>query len=184
MSGREFDKQAAPLARRLTNMIARGVLLIANSAKKMQTLQLGLLAGETADGIEHFEPYGFTSNPLAGAEHVTVFVDGDRAHGITLVVADRRYRLQGLVAGEMAIHDDQGQKVHLMRGGIVIDGAGLPISVIGNVTITGTLAVTQAVSMQASLAVIGGITEDGVNIGNNHTHSGVQAGSGNTGPPN
>lgn len=184
MSDRDFDKQAAPLARRLTNMIARGVLKLSNAASKMQSLQISLLAGETADKLEHFEPYGFTSNPQPGAEAVAVFVDGDRAHGLVLVVADRRYRLQGLLSGEMAIHDDQGQKVHLTRGGIVIDGAGLPISIIGDVTITGALTVTDVASMNGSLVVLGGITEDGVNIGSNHTHSGVEAGSDNTGNPN
>ena len=29
--------------------------------------------------------------------------------------------------GEVAVHDDLGQKVHLTRDGIVIDGAGLPV---------------------------------------------------------
>lgn len=108
------------LFRRIGNMISRGVVGVVDSARKMQTLQLRLLAGERKDGVEHFEPYGFTSSPKPGAEHVTVFLDGDRSHGITIVVADRRYRLQGLEAGEVALHDDQGQKVHLTRNGIEI----------------------------------------------------------------
>lgn len=116
----DLARLMAPYVRRLSNLLARGKVLAVNAASKMQTLQLGLLAGERKDGVEHFEPYGFTSCPLPGAEHVTVFMDGDRSHGITIVVADRRYRLIGLQPGEAALHDDQGQKVHLTRNGIEI----------------------------------------------------------------
>lgn len=129
MNDRGLVRMLAPHARRLGNMLARGVVVMADAATKMQTLQLRLRAGEAKDAVEHFEPYGFTSHPHGGAEHVTVFLDGDRSSGITIVVADRRYRLTGLAEGEAAIHDDLGQRVHLTRAGIVINGAGLPVTV-------------------------------------------------------
>lgn len=119
----EFGKMIAPYARRLSNMLARGTVAAVNAASKMQGLQLRILAGEVKDNVEHFEPYGFTSNPNGGAEAVAVFLDGDRSHGIVVCVADRRYRLTGLKTGEVALHDDQGQKVHLTRDGIVIQTA-------------------------------------------------------------
>lgn len=146
------------LYNRIGNMLARGVVRTVNAAGKLQILQLGLLAGETKDRLEHMEPYGFTSHPMRGAEAVAVFLDGDRAHGVVLVVADRRYRLAGLAAGEMAIHDDQGQKVHLTRAGIVVDGGGLPINVVNapSVTIDSPL-----VTMTGNLKVDGNIVADG-----------------------
>ena len=119
----DFSRLIAPFARRLGNLLARGSVSAVNGAGKMRTLQIRMMAGEVKDNVEHFEPYGFTSEPLAGAEHVTAFFDGDRSHGVTLVVADRRYRLTGLESGEAAIHDDLGQKVHLTRDGIVIKTA-------------------------------------------------------------
>lgn len=119
----DFGKLMAPLRRSLGNMIARGVVTAVNSATKMQTLQIRLMADESKSDVEHFEPYGYTSNPKPGAEEVALFPDGDRSHGLVIVVADRRYRLEGLLSGEMAIHDDQGQKVHLTRDGIVIKTA-------------------------------------------------------------
>lgn len=121
------DQGMRQLFSRIGNMFARGRVRSVNAAGRMQVLQVDLLAGETKDRLEHFEPYGFTSHPLDGAEAATAFLDGDRSHGLVLVVADRRYRLRALQAGEMAIHDDQGQKVHLTRDGIVVDGAGLPM---------------------------------------------------------
>ncbi|WP_431477838.1 phage baseplate assembly protein domain-containing protein [Massilia eburnea] len=58
---------------------------------------------------------GFTSVPKPGAEGVVVFVGGNRDHGLVIAVEDRRFRLKGLASGEVAIYDDQGQKVHLTR---------------------------------------------------------------------
>jgi phage baseplate assembly protein V len=126
---RQLSRALAPLARGLQNLFSRGVVSAVNPGAKMQTVQIQLLTGESKDNVEHFEPYGYTAHPHAGAEQATGFVEGDRSHGIVLVVADRRYRLTGLAAGEVAIYDDQGQKVHLTRAGIVIDGAGLPMTI-------------------------------------------------------
>jgi len=117
MSERAFQKMMAPAMRRLGNMIARGTVVLADAAAKMQRLQVKLLADEAADGLEHFEPYGFTSKPKQGAEVVALFLDGDKSHGVVIVAADRRYRLVGLEDGEAALYDDQGQCVHLQRDG-------------------------------------------------------------------
>ncbi|WP_295379537.1 phage baseplate assembly protein V [uncultured Pseudacidovorax sp.] len=136
MNERLIQRMLAPAQRRLQNLIARGVVVLSDAAAKMQALQVRLLAGETLDAVEHFEPYGFTSRPKAGAEVLTLSVDGDRSHTLVIVAADRRYRLAGLEEGEMAIHDDQGQSVHLTRGGIVIKGGGLPMLVEEAPTIT------------------------------------------------
>jgi phage gp45-like len=81
----------------------------------------------TKENVEHLEPYGFTSAAQDGAEAVMLFPGGDRSHGVAVVVADRRYRLKGLVRGEVAIYDDQGQSVTLTRAGIVVNGGGKPI---------------------------------------------------------
>ena len=56
----------------LTRLLARGTVVLANSATKLQSLQMRLTAGEVNDDMEHFEPYGFTSNPLAGAEGIAM----------------------------------------------------------------------------------------------------------------
>ena len=116
----DFNKLMAPLLRRIGNLLARGTLVAVNAASKMQGVQVRLLAGEVKDSIEHVEPYGFTSNPNPGAEAFALFFDGDRSHGIVMCIADRRYRMTGLETGEMAIHDDQGQYVHLKRDGILV----------------------------------------------------------------
>lgn len=111
----------------IQNIITRAVITAVDSAKKCQMLGLALIAGESKEGIEHLEPYGFTSTAQDGAEAVTLFPLGDRSHGVVVVVSDRRYRLKGLKRGEVAIYDDQGQSVTLTRAGIIVDGGGKPI---------------------------------------------------------
>lgn len=100
----------------LSNFITRGVVHLVNAAAKCQLLQIEMLGEEVKDKVEHLEPYGYTSCPHEGAEVVAVFPDGDKSHGVVIVVADRRYRLKGLKAGEVALYSDEGDKIVLRRG--------------------------------------------------------------------
>lgn len=149
MSERMIARMLAPLARRLGNLLARGTVVLAKSTTKMQTLQVKLLSGEVKDGVEHFESYGLTAHPKSGAEHITLFMGGDRSHGVTIMVADRRHRPTDLAEGEVALYDDLGHKVHLTRTGIVIHGAGQQI----------TLMDTPKVRMECDLDVTGQIKD-------------------------
>lgn len=115
-----MHRMLAPMLGRIQLMIGRAVIAAVDDAAQAQALQVELLEGEAHDGVERFAGYGFTSHPHAGAEALVAFVGGLRSHGVIVAVEDRRYRLKGLAAGEVAIFDDQGAKVHLTRDGIVI----------------------------------------------------------------
>lgn len=123
------------LGRRFQMMVGRAILSAVKDDSGIQQVQVELLADEVQDEVEHFQPYGLTAHPLAGAEGVALSVGGLRSHAIVVAVGDRRYRLTGLAAGEVALHDDQGQKVHLTRDGIVISSAqGISMSTDGDMT--------------------------------------------------
>ena len=196
----DFAKLVAPYARRLSNMIARGTVTLVDATTKMQSLQLRLLAGESKDKVEHFEPYGFTSQPNPGAECLALFLDGDRSHGVVVCVADRRYRVKGLTTGEVILHDDQGQSVYLMRGGIrLTDKAGSTVQMKGdgsgemtftagltinaNSKIVGTLEVTQNMTCDQTITAAQDVADQGgakTMAGmratyNGHTHSGTDS---------
>jgi phage baseplate assembly protein V len=143
MDERAFFRLLGPYARRLGNLLARGVVSVVNAAAKMQILQVQLLAGEGKAGLEHFEPYGYTAHPHPGAEVLAAFFDGDRSHGIVIVAADRRYRIKNLAAGEVALYTDEdvpdglhrivmkrGQEIHLVAGAssIVMKPTGITIT--------------------------------------------------------
>lgn len=83
------------LQRQILSLIGRAVVKSINAAAKCQTVDVSLIAGDSKGGIEHLEPYGFTARATAGAEAIVLFPDGDRSHGVAVVVADRRYRLKG-----------------------------------------------------------------------------------------
>lgn len=103
----------------LRNLIARGVVALVDAGSKLQGLQMRLTADEVKDGMEHFEPYGFTSNPQPGAEAVALFLGGDRSHGVVVCVSDRRFRLQALESGEVALYTDEGDFLHFKRGRVI-----------------------------------------------------------------
>ncbi|MFG0272675.1 phage baseplate assembly protein V [Pseudomonas sp. zjy_14] len=103
----------------MRNFLARGVVALVDAGRLLQGLQMRLTADEVKDGMEHFEPYGFTSNPHPGAEGLAAFLGGDRSHGVVICVSDRRFRLQGLQSGEVALHTDEGDVLHFKRGRVI-----------------------------------------------------------------
>lgn len=112
------------VADRVRGMISRAVIGLVNDAAKLQSVQVTLMAGQTPDDVEHFQHYGLTGVPRPGAEGIGLRIGGSTGHTVVICVDDRRYRLTGLQAGEVALYDDLGHKVHLTRGGIVVDGGG------------------------------------------------------------
>lgn len=117
MSG--IDRLLAPLRRRMAHLVTRAVVSLVNDAAKMQALQVNLLADETLDDVEHWQPYGFSAHPQAGAEALVLAVGGHRAHSVVVSCADRRYRITAMEAGEVAIYTDEQDKIHFKRGRIV-----------------------------------------------------------------
>lgn len=109
-------KILAPIKRRLNSMVNRAIIKAINDGGGIQLCQISLFKDEVRDGIERIQEYGFTSVPKPGAESVVAFVGGNRDHGIVIAVDDRRYRLKGLAAGEVAIYTDEGDKIHFKRG--------------------------------------------------------------------
>lgn len=187
----------------------RGVLTLVKAAGYVQLVQLDGLQGEQLQDAELFQHYGITSNPPAGTMAIVLPIGGKTAHGIIIATEHGSYRLKSLAPGELAIYDDQGQKVHITRAGIVIDGAGKPVNIQNTPSVTMTTPLvhaTQAMTVDGLLTVSGGmaisggtgatatingnivttgtITNNAKNVDSTHTHGGVQTGAGNTAVPN
>ena len=97
-------------------MVSRAIIKLVNDAAKLQQVQIGMLADEERGEVERFQNYGYTSVPHAEAEAIALSVGGSRSHMVVIAVDDRRYRLTGLAAGEVAIYTDEGDKIVLKRG--------------------------------------------------------------------
>lgn len=117
----------APLETRVLLTIGRGVLLALSEGNHLRARHGGF-AGEDMENREVMHDYGFTSRAHAGAEVVYGCLAGNRSRSVVLRIADARYRIP-VEDGEVAIYDDLGQSVHLTRDGIVIKGAGLPVTI-------------------------------------------------------
>ena len=113
----ELRRLLRPLTTRDANMINRGVVQLANDGAKLQLLQIGVLAGETVDNGEHFQPYGFSSIPLAGAEVVVLFPNGDRSHPLVIAASDRRYRPTAGQPGEVVVYNNTGATITITKDG-------------------------------------------------------------------
>jgi phage baseplate assembly protein V len=146
------------LYQRLLHVIGRGRVTQGNDVGNVQLLQLRLGQDEVRDNTPRLAEFGFTSMPPAGADAVLVFIGGDRSNGVVIATGHQASRLKNLKAGEVAIYDDQGQSVFLTRAGIVINGGGHPVTVIGDV-------ITDGISLK------------------HHVHGGISPGSSNTGGP-
>lgn len=121
----------------------------------------------------------------SGDKDTTVYGDG------TVIEYDRASHtlLADLGASKFTMTRDQivleigGTKLTMTTAGSVFDG---PVTVNGLLTYTQGLMGSggSGASVQGPLSINGGtVTHNGTNIGNTHTHTGVQTGGGTTGAP-
>lgn len=162
----------------MRNILARGLVALGNSASKLQSLQLRLLAGEVKDNVEHLEPYGFTACPHPGAEALAGFIGGDRSHAVVIVIADRRFRLQGLKSGEVALYTDEGDFIHFKRGRVIdIETVTLNVKATDSVNFDTPLLTSTGRIESVGDQIAGGVSQI------NHPHDGVKQGTDQSGPP-
>lgn len=116
-------------ADRHANGMSRSVVEQVDDTTDWQNGTHSVFANEQQGTIEHAHPYGFTHVPKKptgvgllrqAAEAIFAYLGGNRSHGISVMVGDRRFRLKKLAEGEVALYDDQGHQVHFQRGGLYV----------------------------------------------------------------
>lgn len=150
--------------RRVILMVGRGRIKTGKDDGNIQKLQVKLGEMEIRDNTPRMAEYGYTSMPPADTDAVLLFVGGDRSNGIIIATGNQTYRLRGLQTGEVALYDDQGQKVYLTRAGIVIDGAGKPVTIHNTPSVTADTPLvhtTGDVHVDGNLNVGGNIVAQG-----------------------
>lgn len=179
---RIVQKLTAPLRHRVRLMIGRAIVALVNDDLKEQAVQISLLNGEVRDGVERYQEYGFTSHPHEGAEAITLFIGGNRDHGIVIATGDRRYRLKGLQAGEVALYTDEGDSVILKRNQII------EVNTATFLVKAATKARIESPQLECTGEIIDRVDTDGRTmdsmraIYDGHTHPGDSGGT--TGSPN
>lgn len=99
---------------RLQLLCAQGKATLIGADK----IQVRVLDGETLDNIDRVESYGFSYRPKPGSRAYLFFPSGDRSYGVALVIGDKRYQME-LSEGEVALHDADGNHVHIKQGGVI-----------------------------------------------------------------
>ncbi|MBS4768127.1 phage baseplate assembly protein V [Turicimonas muris] len=166
----------------LKDLINRAVVSAKNGSKKLRILQVQILGGDIRESVEHFEPYGFTSEIHPGAEAVAISLGGDRDQTLAIVVTDRRYRPTGLKDGEVCIFDDLDRKIFLSRDGIRVEGVSSPVTVSTSASVTVDAPLTKCtgnLEVQGNIVAKGEVKDKGGSYSmsgmratyNGHTHN-------------
>lgn len=165
----QFNRMLRPLADRISGMIGVGKLTRIDPGANQQC-QVEMQEDVMRDKIPHHLPYGFAHVPQPGAEPLVAYLRGDASGGIVIQIRDPRHQ-PTLAPGEVALHDDQLQTIHITRTGILIKTDKL-------VTIASPTALfTGDVEIQGECRI------NGIDF-TPHTHGGIVPGSGSTKEPN
>ena len=158
---------------RLQLLFAHGVGLMIGADK----VQARVLADEPLNNLSRVEPYGYSYRPKPGCQTYLLFPSGDRSYGVAIVIGDKRYQMN-LVEGEVAIHDDEENWVHIKRGGIIEAKAATKViaetplfETSGDAKIGGDLTVVGKTNASGGLNVTGESRVNGKDVGDSHRHT-------------
>jgi len=117
---RYIDRLFAHHARKMRNIVARGIVSMVDDERKLQETQIRLLDSELVEKAERVQQYGFSSHPQNEAECFVVFAGAGREHPLVFSVDDRRYRVKATKQGEVVIYTDEGDSIHLKRDNTIV----------------------------------------------------------------
>ncbi|MDA3920966.1 MAG: phage baseplate assembly protein V [Salinisphaera sp.] len=189
MSGHHaFARLMAPVSRRVRGMIARCLLDSVDATTLRQIVQVKLLDGELAAGVELFEPYGFSGVPLDG-DGLFLAIGGNRGHGAAFNVGGKTHRPTDLAAGEACVYNQLGDRITIRQTGVIEVTASTKVlfdtplaEFTADVLIRGNEAIVGDSTGQGEVSDHLGSMDEIRGVYNGHNHSDPQGGT--VGPPN
>ncbi|MBY4641567.1 phage baseplate assembly protein [Gluconacetobacter entanii] len=142
-----------------------------NETPNTPTVQVALAAGELRSDVPVMQEYGLASRPVPGSDLLVAFIGGDRTRGVVIATGDQRGRPKDLQPGEVCLfHPSTGSRIWLKAdGSIALVPSNGKTAVTGDLTASGTITGNEVVAQGVKLS--------------SHPHTGVTAGSGDSGPP-
>lgn len=129
-----------PLKRKIQLTVSRCVLRLVNDALSVQGVQITFLGGEVRSA-RRVQEYGFSSNPLEGAEGIALAVGGDSGNLVVVATDDARYRPTGEESGTVTVYNHTGSRIRLLPSGeIEILPSSGTVRVVGNLVATGNVS--------------------------------------------
>ncbi|GBR00554.1 phage baseplate assembly protein [Acetobacter oeni] len=161
------------LFRRIQGLFQLGSVTVAgDDSGDAQKAQVTVSGQAVRGGLPVVQDYGFSAVLPAGVDALIFSLSGDATSGVIVGTLDKKNRPKNLKPGQVCLFTQAGDQILLDNGddGITITPKGGTVLINGNCHITGKLTVDGDV-------VAAGISLD------DHTHSGVEAGSDDTGKP-
>ncbi|KAB8122203.1 hypothetical protein D3W54_15960 (plasmid) [Komagataeibacter medellinensis] len=158
-----------------------------NTKDTIHTCQVTQMAGyEVHNNVPVYGTWGIASTAPVGSQAITLSGYGAANNKIVIATHDVKTHPKNMGEGETQLYDANGQSLYLSIDGVVVSSKDVFEIKQGNNTIF-TID-KNGVSINANVKVTGAITATGdIKAGNisldSHTHSGVEAGSANTGAP-
>ena len=165
-----LERMVDRLQRRIGVHFAPGRLTLGvDDTGVIQLAQVQLDALSLRHDVPVLYNYGFTSNPPLQADMHVCFMDGDRTKAAVIASNHQKYRLANLGLGDSALYDVRGANFWLAAAGPMVTCAGNPMTVNGDLHVTG-----------AVIAGYGGSDQVGLQT---HKHGeGIPAASGTSAP--
>jgi phage gp45-like len=145
-------------------VVRRAVIRDVTADTAGQTVQASGLADDVRDGVELFEPYGFTSSPPNGAEALLFSVGGDTAHQVAICAGNRTLRL-AVGVGEVAVYNEAGASIVLRDdGSIEVYPAAGEVVRLGGPGGNAVARIEDGVSPSDAMIAWASVVEAGVNV--------------------
>ncbi len=159
------------------SLVSRGRIVSSGVTGNRTVIDAKLLSGEARQALELLWPMGFSARPTGG-DILSLQITPD--HHVALGGDDPALRIADLEPGEFGFRDARGTQIVWRVAGLEI-ASPLPVTVTSSQSVTMTAPAIALGSAGGAVAKL--VTDALVDLFNNHTHSGVQAGGGVSGPP-
>lgn len=115
----DFWRMIRPITNKIKLLFSLAEVIVANNLGTIQKLTMTGLADETLTEVPFYQNYGFESSPLPGGEALVLFQNGNRDHGMVILVYDGVSR-PILLPGEVSMYDALGQSITISATGVDI----------------------------------------------------------------
>ena len=118
----DLNRLLNPIKRKLFLLFGRATLAAMDNSGTSQKVQITLLKDETVTDIERMQNFGFDSvPPVDTSDSIVGFFNGNRDHGVVLVVQTPSLRPTDGVEGESIVYSSKdakdGHRIHLKADG-------------------------------------------------------------------
>jgi phage gp45-like len=136
----QLERLVARLSRQNGSAIsfARSTMAPVDSGA-VQTVQAQFDALTVRDAIPVVQQYGLASAMPAGGDKVVAHLGGQRSLAVAIATGHQAYRQRNQAVGEVTLYDMWGRNIRLTAAGVTINCGALPMTITGNLRVTGSV---------------------------------------------